>query len=60
MRKKIDKDRAYLYRSMHAAIISAADFQKATSICMSPNSWPLGILIKRYFVNKKQNGVRDE
>ena len=40
----------HLYASFHAAItVDAADFSKALDLYMSPEAWPFGTLVKRYF-----------
>ena len=45
----------HLYCSLHVAIkVDTANFQEALDLFMSPNSWPSGTLVKRYF--KPKNG----
>ena len=40
----------HLYASFHAVItVDAADFSKALDLYMSPEAWPFGTLVKRYF-----------
>jgi len=40
----------HLYCSFHVAItVDAEKFQSALAMFMSPESWPLGTLVKKYF-----------
>lgn len=48
-----------LYSSYHVAVrVGATDLKQAVDLFMSPQVWPVGILVRRYF--KPRNGSRQQ
>ena len=46
---------AHLYSSFHVALmVSSTDLYRAVDVFMSPEAWPSGVFVKRYF--KKKDG----
>ena len=46
----------YLYSSFHIEIrVDASDMKKALDMYLSPQAWPTGVLVRRYF--KPKNAI---
>jgi len=46
----------HLYASFHVELhISSSDMKHALELFMSNDSWPDGVLVRRYFYPKQQN-----
>jgi hypothetical protein len=47
---KLSSKHEHLYSSYHVAIeVPAAHFKAAIELFSSPESWPVGVFVKRYF-----------
>lgn len=51
--EKLKSKYEYLYSSFHVSVqVNAEHLKRAIALYMSPNSWPSGVFVKRYFTPK--------
>ena len=52
---KLKSKYEYLYSSFYVSVrVESMQFKKAIDLYMSPEAWPVGVLVKRFF--KPRNG----